>query len=181
MRKTNTFATSGCAPRRPLPAHSCDCHVHVFDPLRFAYDSARRYTPPAATLMALRGFARTLGVTRVVLVQPSVYGTDNRCLLDALHQWGSEHARGVAVVDMARLRINDVAALHAGGVRAIRLNLAVQGQCDAALARRQIAQALRVLPDWGWSLQIHAALALIDAVADLIAQARVPVVLDHFA
>jgi len=66
-------------------------------------------------------------------------------------------------------------------VRAIRLNLAVQGQCEVAVARRQITQALQVLPDCGWSLQLHADLGLIDAVADVIAQANVPVVLDHFA
>jgi len=181
MKIADTLAATGRSPQMPLPAHGCDCHVHVFDPLRFAYDSARRYTPPAATQAELHDFARTLGVARVVLVQPSVYGTDNRCLLDALRQWGSECARGVAVVDVSRLRASDIATLEKGGIRGIRLNLAVQGQYDATVARRQIRQALGVLSDCGWSLHIHADLILIDAIADILAQASVPVVLDHFA
>ena len=111
-----------------LPDNTTDCHVHVFDPVRFPYVSDRRYTPPAATADELAAVHGRLGVQRVVLVQPSVYGSDNRCLFAALDQFGGR-ARGVAVVgdgdDAARL-----GAMHTSGVRGVRLNLQVTHQSD---------------------------------------------------
>jgi predicted TIM-barrel fold metal-dependent hydrolase len=82
-------------PGFSLPANATDCDVHIFDPVRFSYSPSRRYTPPPATVRDLQAFHAALGMQRAVLVQPSVYGTDNRCLLDALKQLG-ERARGVA-------------------------------------------------------------------------------------
>lgn len=73
----------------------CDTHVHVLDPARFPYAGDRTYTPTAATLIELEGAMRHTGATRVVLVQPSVYGTDNSALIDSLDKLGSQ-APGVA-------------------------------------------------------------------------------------
>ena len=61
-----------------------DTHVHVFDPWRFPYVSHRAYTPGAATAADLLRHLERVGCGRVVCVQPSVYGTNNACLLDAL-------------------------------------------------------------------------------------------------
>ena len=61
-----------------VPPGACDCHVHVFDP-QFPFAERRVYTPPPATLEDLLALQRTLRLERVVLVQPSVYGTDNSC------------------------------------------------------------------------------------------------------
>src|SRR5579884_4304575 len=80
-----------------VPAGSCDCHVHVFDPQHFPYAESRTYTPGAATLDELQAMHRYIRTQRVVIVQPSVYGTDNACMLDAIKKIG-HHARGVAVV-----------------------------------------------------------------------------------
>src|SRR5205085_6732177 len=108
-----------------LPANACDCHVHVFEPARFPYASWRAYTPPAAEVGRLQDLHGALGVERVVLVQPSVYGVDNDCMLDALHALGTDRARGVAVVDLATVSDTRLRALHAAGVRGARLNLRV--------------------------------------------------------
>ena len=82
-----------------VPAGACDCHVHVFgDPQRFPLVPNRVYTPEQASVAELRALLGTLSLDRVVLVQPSVYGTDNSCQIDAIRELGAR-ARGVAVID----------------------------------------------------------------------------------
>jgi len=88
-------------PRRPrlaLPAMSCDTHAHILGPAaRYAYSPTRVYTPPDCLLPDYRHMLDTLGVARAVLVQPSVYGTDNTVMLEAMKNDPSR-LRGVAVV-----------------------------------------------------------------------------------
>jgi len=167
------------APRSIPPANSCDCHAHIFDPLRFPYAAKRTYTPGPATVADLIAFEKRIGIDRVVLVQPSGYGTDNRCLLDALEQLG-QRARGVAVIDPKQIAPTEIDALHAAGVRSIRLNLEVQGEHRSNYARAAIVDALNAAAAHNWSIQIYADLELIQSVADTIAQAHTPFVLDHF-
>ncbi|MET4576446.1 amidohydrolase family protein [Ottowia thiooxydans] len=169
------------SPGVALPAGSCDCHVHVFDPARFAYVAERSYTPASAVTADLLAFERRLGIDRIILVQPSGYGTDNSCLLDALRELGPARARGVAVIDLARISAAEVDALHVAGVRSIRLNLEVKGEQSPAKAKALLTEAFRVVESPGWSIQIYADANVIASVADLIAQAPTPVVLDHFA
>src|SRR4051794_38922529 len=112
-------------PSFALPAGACDCHVHVFDPKRFPLAARRTYTPATATVADLTQFLETLGLSRVVLVQPSPYGTDNRLLLQALAELGPR-ARGVAVIDW-NFTTADLRGMHAAGVRGARLNLETYG------------------------------------------------------
>jgi 2-pyrone-4,6-dicarboxylate lactonase len=76
------------APRKPkitLPAGATDTHAHICGPKsKYAYFSERVYTPPDCLLPAYSQMLATLGVERAVLVQPSVYGTDNTAMLDAM-------------------------------------------------------------------------------------------------
>ncbi|WP_169457997.1 amidohydrolase family protein [Ottowia thiooxydans] len=167
-------------PGAALPAGSCDCHVHIFDPVRFPYATERTYTPAAAVTADLLAFERRLGIDRIVLVQPSGYGTDNSCLLDALRQLSTARARGVAVIDLPRITASEIDGLHAAGVRSIRLNLEVKGEQSPAKAKALLTEAFQVVESPGWSIQIYADASVIASVADLIAQAHTPVVLDHF-
>lgn len=171
---------SSAHPILPLPAQSCDCHVHVFDPDRFPFVPMRAYTPGVAQVADLRKLHQSLGIERVVLVQPSVYGTDNACLLDALDRLGRDKARGVAVVDPGD--VSDVALqrLHDGGVRGLRLNLHVDGDA-LAQAERQVMAAGRLARALGWHLQVHADMATIVALCHVFETLGLPVVLDHFA
>ncbi|WP_051244559.1 amidohydrolase family protein [Azohydromonas australica] len=165
----------------PLPRGATDVHVHVFDPVRFAYAQGRSYTPGEAGVAALRERHAQLGIERVVLVQPSVYGSDNACLLDALAQLGAERGRGIAVVDLERVTRAELLALHAGGVRGIRLNLEVRHEADPARVLAELRRAAAVADLPGWNVQIHCAAALLPTVAQALDAFRVPLVLDHFA
>ncbi len=82
-----------------VPAGACDCHTHVFgDPRHFPFAAGRIYTPEPASVAEKRSLHRALHTGRVVLVQPTVYGTDNSCTLDAMKQLGRS-SRGMAVID----------------------------------------------------------------------------------
>ena len=65
-----------------------------------------------------------LGIDRAVLVQPSVYGTDNRAMLAALKS-NPKKFRGVAVIPNNPQEISDqyLQELHATGVRGVRCNI----------------------------------------------------------
>lgn len=158
-----------------------DTHVHVFEPARFAYSSDRTYTPSAATVAQLQALHGALRVERVVLVQPSVYGTDNACLLDALSRIGLERCRGIAVADPALLSRETLLQWHAAGVRGLRLNLEVRHVTDAAALVGQVEQAAHRIEPPGWCLQLHCAAALLPAVAASQSRVAQPLVLDHFA
>ena len=188
MNDTAPDAAPDCAPaqrivrtpRERLPAGTCDCHLHVFgDRARYPLDARRSYTPHVATLEEHRAVMAACGIERAVLVQPSVYGTDNSCMLDALRDAAGEGDayRGVAVPDAAASD-EELLAMDALGVRGIRLNV-VNPQVLAvddgiALCTRMRSQ--------GWHLQVHLMLARDGAttLARLADRVDVPIVVDHF-
>jgi predicted TIM-barrel fold metal-dependent hydrolase len=109
-------------PRFDVPADACDCHSHIFgDPHEFPFFAGRVYTPPPALPEEMAAFHRALRVRRVVIVTPSVYGTDNSATLYGMRARGAD-ARGVAVIDEQTSQ-RDVDAMAAAGICGIRLNL----------------------------------------------------------
>ena len=86
------------APRLSAPAGACDTHIHFYGPPdRYPLASTATFRPPLATVEAYRTVQQQLGLQRAVVVQPSGYGFDNRCTLDAVKQFG-DAARAVVVV-----------------------------------------------------------------------------------
>ena len=78
------------------PPGAVDTHAHVFlDRARYPFTPDRSYTPPPAPLKAYLKVLDTLGIERSVLVQPSVYGTDNSAMCDVM-AGDSERFRGIA-------------------------------------------------------------------------------------
>src|SRR3954468_8286786 len=72
-------------PRVRFPAGAGDCHAHIFGPQQeFPFAPGYGYVPPEASIENYVQMLRTLGCDRGVIVQPSIYGTDNRCTLAAL-------------------------------------------------------------------------------------------------
>lgn len=163
-----------------MPADACDCHVHVFDPARFPLDPGRTYTPGLASLPMLEAHLARLGLSRVVLVQPSVHGTDNACLLDALARLEGR-GRAVAVIDPQATPDSDIRALKAAGVSALRVNLESRGETRPEAARDAFLQTAARAAEHGMAVQIYAALDLLPHLAGLIAESAAPTILDHFA
>ena len=161
-----------------VPKRACDCHVHVFDPGRFPFAASRTYTPESATAAQLLAIHRALRISRVVIVQPSVYGTDNSCLLDAMKQYGSE-ARGIAVLP-TEISSATLDNMERAGIRGVRINLGTAANTNLDDARRRLKSAIEQIQGRKWYVQIYAALPVIAGLSDLILASPVPVVLDHF-
>jgi predicted TIM-barrel fold metal-dependent hydrolase len=170
MRSSANFA---------VPKDACDCHVHVFGPVsRFPYAASRTYTPADASVEELQQLQSDLHLGRVVLVQPSVYGTDNAAHVDAARRLGPR-ARIVAVIDET---ISDGALeeLHRAGTRGIRVNLHTAGVDDPGEARQRLRKAASRIAGLGWHVQAYAKLSVISALRDEMAALPVPLVIDHF-
>lgn len=152
------------------PPGACDCHVHVFGPrARYPLARDRAYTPPEAPVEGLLALQERLGLERVVIVQPSVYGTDNSCTLDALRRLGPR-ARGVAVID-SRTPDEALEMMKRAGVRGARVNLQTGGG-DPELI---VQAAARVAP-LGWHVQAFTRIGVLRRLEPL----PVPLVVDHF-
>jgi predicted TIM-barrel fold metal-dependent hydrolase len=162
-----------------IPPGACDCHVHVFgDPKKYPFIAGRAYTPETASVVELRRLLSSLRLQRVVVVQPSVYGTDNSCTLDGMRQLGSR-ARGVAVIDDS-ITDTELDAMGKAGIRGIRLNLATAGISDPAVARQRFDNAVARVRNRGWHIQINTQLPVIDALSQQLLASPVPIVIDHF-
>ncbi|HTW51710.1 MAG TPA: ROK family protein [Stellaceae bacterium] len=163
-----------------VPPGACDCHVHVFGKAdEFPFVAQRGYTPPPASADELLTLQTTLGLSRVVIVQPSVYGTDNSCTLDGMRRLGADRARGVAVID-AKTTAAQLKEMHAAGIRGVRVNLETGGVSDPAVSRRNLNAALKRVAPLGWHVQVYTRLSVVEAVHDGVMKADVPVVFDHF-
>lgn len=173
-------ATQATSPVRfAVPAGACDCHVHIFgDPKRFPFFAGRTYTPGVASVDELRALHRALHIDRVVVVHPSVYGTDNTSLLDALRQLGPR-ARGIAVID-ERIPDASLSDMKSAGVRGIRVNLGTAGVTDPAVGRERFHAAVERARKLDWHVQVFTQLSVIQALRDDVLACPVPVVFDHF-
>jgi predicted TIM-barrel fold metal-dependent hydrolase len=163
-----------------VPRGACDCHVHVFDPKRFPYFGGRVYTPPEASAEDLLALQKDLHFDRVVVVQPSVYGVDNACTLDAIRKLGPARARGVAVIDRT-FSSGQLDDMTAAGMRGVRLNFETAGETNPDNARRRVVETVEQLRGRDWHIQLNAALPLVVALKNELATTPMPVVIDHFA
>lgn len=139
----------------------------------------RQYTPGPASVNDLLGHLQRCGLTRTVIIQPSVYGSDNRCMLQALRELQGA-GRGVAVVQ-AKISDADLHALHKHGVRGLRLNVESSGHGDIQAISAALHYWAERIAALGWHLQIYASLDVLHALSPALQGLTVPVVLDHFA
>jgi len=162
-------------PARLAPPGACDCHFHIFGPHdRYPMSPGRAYTPPEATMADYDTIRTTLGLQRFVVVQPSIYGIDNRCTLDAVAAFGPARARAVAVIDDS-FDAAALASLHAAGVRGVRFN-AVSGN---GTPLEQLATLAGRIAPLGWHLQLYLHGGALPDLAPVLAALPVPVVIDH--
>jgi predicted TIM-barrel fold metal-dependent hydrolase len=142
-------------PEFRSPPGGCDAHFHVFGPAaRYPYGSDLRYKPPLAPLADFLAVSAKLGLSRFVFVQPSAYGRDNRCMLDAMREVGLERCRGIVDVDEDAPDA-ELARLHALGVRGVRINLSPVKPFESGFAPKlmpRIARLAARCAEIGWHL-----------------------------
>jgi D-galactarolactone isomerase len=164
-------------PKLKAPAGATDCHMHTYDPARFAMPPNPRPAPTNATVEDYRLLQKRIGTTRVVIVQPRNYATDNRVTLYAISQLGP-NARGVAVVT-PDIGDADLKAFHAGGIRGIRFSLSDPG--SRAVTPDMVEPLAKRVADLGWHVQFNVDGAMIDEMASLLRRLPTPMVFDHLA
>lgn len=159
-----------------LPPGATDAHMHIFGPLaKYPAVEGCSHLPVVASLEEYTTLARRAGVDRVVIVQPSAYGADNRCTLDALRACPLP-CRGVAVIG-DQTTDEELVELHGAGVRGVRLNLQ-STRYAKDLTSLLTATANRVAA-FGWHLQVFASLPNLIAALPAIEACCTPVVVDH--
>ncbi|MEP9380129.1 amidohydrolase family protein [Aquabacter sp. CN5-332] len=161
-------------------ANACDCHVHIIGPkVRFPLATPRSYTPVDAPLPDLEAMMARLGLERAVIVQPSIYGSDNACTLDALDRLGPK-ARAVAVLG-PRTPLSMLDDLDQRGVRGLRVNIVSHGTKSTAEIRDELRAAADLCARNNWHVQAFVSASALETIAPLVRELPVPVVFDHFA
>lgn len=164
-------------PGVAVPTKSCDTHAHVFGRHEdYPFTKNRTYTPPEASLEQYLELHRVLGIERGVLVQPSVYGTDNSLHLHALKQLrdrGYDY-RGVCVV-APNIALTELRELHEAGFRGVRMNLLFRG----GLQWQDVVGLADKIAGLGWHLQFLINVSDCGDIMDRVRDLPVPVVFDH--
>ncbi|MFH5249915.1 amidohydrolase family protein [Burkholderia semiarida] len=161
-------------PAFQLPEGTIDCHMHIYDD-RFPVAPGTTLRPPNATVAQYRRVQTRIGVKRNVVVTPSTYGTDNRCTLAAIAQFGDD-ARGVAVVD-GTVSDDELRMLDRGGIRAIRFNLSYPG----ATTLDMLAPLAARIANLGWHIELVVQGARLPELERHLAALPCPLVIDHIA
>jgi predicted TIM-barrel fold metal-dependent hydrolase len=161
-------------PKTKAPANATDCHMHIYDEARFHMPPSARVAPTNAAVEQYQLLRKRNGTTRVVIVTPRNYATDNRATVDAIQRLGN--ARGVAVLhpdvaDAELKRLNDA------GIRGTRFSL---GDPSTAVVTPDMVEPMaKRVASLGWHLQLNMGGEQIVAMADVLKRLPTPMVFDH--
>lgn len=179
--KSDVAFSSTAASIPKCPAGTWDSHMHVVEPDRFPLSASATYKPATHTLSEALAFESSLGISNLVLVQPSIYGNDNSCLLAALEELGPERARGVVQFDPSSTPIHVLRQWHDLGVRGVRINLKSVGSEPSA---RELTQTLGAYADkirpLGWAITIYVDMKMIPVLEDVVSKLGVKLCIDHY-
>lgn len=169
----NSAGTS--PPRLKAPALACDAHLHIYDPaFKMAWPKLR--AQPNASAEEYKLLQRRLGTTRAIVVQPAVYGTDNRATLAAVGTLGLENARAIGVLHPT-VTDAELDELHAGGMRGLRFT---QHDPATAVTSPDMIEPLACrIAERGWHTQLHLRGDQIVAMRDVIERLPGTLVIDH--
>jgi predicted TIM-barrel fold metal-dependent hydrolase len=162
------------APKLKAPPNATDCHHHIYD-AKYPVDPKATLRPADALVEDYRALQKRIGTTRNVIVQPSTYGIDNRCTLDAMAAFGPT-ARAVAVVNDT-VSDAELKRMDGLGVRGLRFNLAQAG----ATTPEMLEPLSRRIEPMGWHVQINAPAARIMEIMPILERLPSPIVFDHLA
>jgi predicted TIM-barrel fold metal-dependent hydrolase len=174
--------SSGSEPAKlKAPAGACDCHHHLYDPIRFPPSRPEANQVPDARLEDYRLLQRRIGTSRNVVVTPAPYPatvSDNAATLDAIKQL-APNARGVAIIH-PDITDAELKSLDAGGIRGIRFSLTSGRPGAASTASPEVIEALsKRVNALGWHVQFNTSAEQIVAAEDLLNRLASPIVFDH--
>lgn len=161
-------------PRLAAPPGTCDTHMHIYGPLdRYPEAPTSKTPPPHGPLSAYREVMTRLGIERAVVVQPSSYGFDNSCTMDAVAELGP-NGRAVVVVGPEE-RDSDLARLTGQGARGVRFHMFPGG----VLTFEELEATAARVHEHGWHVQLQMDGRQLHERVDMLARLSCPLVIDH--
>lgn len=157
-----------------VPDGACDTHAHLIgDGINYPFVESRSYTPPPATESDYFAMLAACGVSRGVLIQVSVHGTDNRYMLNALRHH-PQRLRGVAVVD-STITDAELQDMHEAGVRGVRFNVLFGG----GVGFNELEHICERIAPLGWHAQFLMDVRQLPEMFPRMRDLKVPCVIDH--
>ena len=176
MSRSQTWVDVPSTPRFVPPPGAVDAHVHVFGPeAEFPFSPKAKYHPEDATPEMLFALRDHLGFSRNIIVQASCHGTDNAATLSGIAKSNGK-ARGVAVVD-PDIGVEELAALHAGGIRGVRFNF-LKRLVDNAPKNKFLEIAKKIEP-LGWHVVVYFEADILEELIPFLEAIPTIVVVDH--
>ncbi|OAG01492.1 amidohydrolase 2 [Paraphaeosphaeria sporulosa] len=162
-----------------MPAGAWDCHMHVTSP-EYPLVANAAYVPSLHNFQHAMKFESTIGISKIVLVQPSIYGDDNSCLLDALKEIGPANGRGVVGIDPNAVDMSTLQAWHKLGVRGVRLNLkSTNVQFTEESLNDLLKSYADVIRPLGWVLELYIGMESIPILERAAGSLGVRIVIAH--
>jgi D-galactarolactone isomerase len=127
---------------------ACDCHIHIYEE-GYPLAPGATFVPPHAPVTAYQRMQTELGLTRVVVVQPTGYGFDNSCTLSALEKFGAA-ARGVVMLPPQQ-GDGEIARLHEAGIRGLRYMMLAGGLSSWSNLEADAAR----IASFGWHINLQ--------------------------
>ncbi|KAF5027715.1 hypothetical protein F66182_199 [Fusarium sp. NRRL 66182] len=163
-----------------IPPDAWDSHMHIIDPQKYPLDPSATYIPSPHTLSQALTFETSVNIRNIVLVQPSIYGLDNACVLEGLRTLGPERARAVVAFDPEAVDTETLTAWHELGVRGVRLNLQSN---EVTVEEEELERQLRAYADavraLGWVVQVYVPMHMITFLEPIIPTLNIKFCIDH--
>lgn len=165
-------STGAAPPKLAAPANAADCHIHIYD----ARYPAVSPVLAGGTVADYRLLQKRVGVSRVVIVTPRCFATDNTVTTDAIRELGIDNARGVGVL---RPTVTDaeLKKLNDGGIRGIRFT--VGDPHTAVVSIDMIEPLAKRIANYGWYVQLNMPCDKIVEHADILRRLPAQIVFDH--
>lgn len=172
----------GRRPRYSPPPGAWDSHCHTFGPLdRYPPAETATHVAPEASLADYRALLDRLGLAKGVVVTSTVYGTDNRLLMENLAEAGA-WLRGIAVIDNS-VTDAELEAMDRAGIRGFRINFMAGSRGDhfrGGSGPENLEPLAERTKDLGWHVQMWCDCRDLPDLRARLAALPVPVVVDHF-
>ncbi|MGI9380778.1 MAG: amidohydrolase family protein [Methyloligellaceae bacterium] len=180
-RSAERYSSQSKLDDRPplLPALSCDCHIHILGPeAHYKFSEERQYTPMEALVPDAVNMLSGLGCTRAVIVQPSVYGTNNSCTFNAIEQLPIS-ARAVIVIP-ADILPGKLQILHEKGARGIRFNGTHWSADNLENQFSAYSKLFESMKGFKWHVECYIGAQTHSVLPRLVEKSQLDLVLDHF-
>ncbi|KAI5244093.1 amidohydrolase [Aureobasidium subglaciale] len=163
-----------------MPVGAWDSHMHVTSP-DYPLAKTAAYKPSLHSLDHAMTFEKTIGLSNIVLVQPSIYGSDNSCLLDALKEIGPSKGRGVVAFDPNDTAPDTLQSWHKLGVRGVRLNFKSTNESfDVDVVKKTLRKYADIVRPLDWVVELFIDLEQLRLITDIIPELGVKFCVAHF-